>query len=78
VLLVRLCLARECWLKTADGEKQIMLRQVVPRLPEENPTVAALYTGWAGGRVGSNQARALLHTHYHKREKGLAGAVGDW
>lgn len=50
----------------------------MPRLPEENPAVAALYEGWAGGQLGSAQARALFHTQYHKREKGLAAAVGDW
>lgn len=52
--------------------------QVQLRLPEQNPTIASLYGSMAGAGVGSEEAVRLFHTQYHKREKTLAAAVGDW
>ena len=55
-----------------------MHRQVVPRLPEDNPVIAALYHSLAAGTVGSPAARALFFTQYHKREKTVTATAGDW
>ena len=52
--------------------------QVQLRLPEHNPTIAALYGSMAGAGVGSEEAVRLFHTQYHKREKTLAASIGDW
>ena len=52
--------------------------QVVPRLPEDNPAVAALYSSMAAGAAGSDAAQALFSTRYHKREKTVAAVAGDW
>ncbi|BDA43699.1 Cytosolic iron-sulfur assembly component 3 [Coccomyxa sp. Obi] len=52
--------------------------QVVPRLPQDNPAVAALYKQWVGAPVGTDKAQQLLHTQYHKRDKSIAATVGDW
>ena len=51
---------------------------MVPRLPQDNPTVAALYNEWVGAGVGSERARQLFFTEYHKRDKSIAATVGDW
>jgi iron only hydrogenase large subunit-like protein len=48
---------------------------VVPRHPQDNPAVQALYSTWVGGLPASDKAKDLLHTSYRKRE-GLAGAGG--
>ena len=48
------------------------------RLPGQNPTVAALYSTMAGAGVGSESARRLFHTQYHRREKTVTASVGDW
>jgi len=55
-----------------------LLLQVQLRFPEQNPTVAALYRSMAGAGVGSESARKLFHTQYHRREKTLTASVGDW
>ena len=54
------------------------MMQVQLRLPEQNPSVAALYGAMAGAGVGSEGAKKLFHTCYHKREKTLTQAAGDW
>ena len=59
-----------------DGLYQML--QVQLRLPEQNPTIAALYGAMAGAGVGSEGAKRLFHTCYHKREKTLTQAAGDW
>ena len=56
----------------------VLILQVQLRLPEQNPTVAALYGAMAGAGVGSEGAKRLFHTGYHKREKTLTQAAGDW
>lgn len=50
----------------------------MPRLPQDNPTVAALYKQWVGADVASVRARQLFYTEYHKRDKSIAATVGDW
>ncbi len=62
--------------KVADAS--MVYAQVVPRLPQDNPTVAALYERWVGAPVGSEQGRQLFFTEYHKRNKSIAATVGDW
>ena len=52
--------------------------QVVPQRPEDSPVVAAIYSSVLGQTIGSEAARALFHTQYHRREKTLAAAAGDW
>ena len=52
--------------------------QAQQRLPEQNPTVAALYSTVAANGVGSESARRLFHTQYHRREKTVTASVGDW
>ena len=59
-------------------DSQWFILQVQLRLPEQNPTVAALYGAMAGAGVGSEGAKRLFHTGYHKREKTLTQAAGDW
>jgi iron only hydrogenase large subunit-like protein len=51
---------------------------VVQRRPEENGEVAGLYRQWVGAGVGSQRARELLHTVYHKRDKTVSSAMSDW
>jgi len=51
---------------------------VVLRLPQDNPSVAALYKEWVGAGEGSDRAKQLFHTEYHKRDKSISAAVGDW
>ena len=73
-----------CFSKSSGGSKISMhddrskMPQVQLRLPEQNPTVAALYGAMAGAGVGSEGARRLFHTRYHKREKTLTQAAADW
>ena len=51
---------------------------VVPRPPEQNASVVAMYRDWVRGEPGGDQARALFHTQYHQREKTVASALADW
>ena len=37
-----------------------------------------LYTEWVRGPPGSEAARQLLHTQYHKREKTVTATLADW
>lgn len=55
-----------------------MIAQVVLRLPQDNPSIVALYKELVGAGVGSDRARQLFHTKYHKRDKSSTAAVGDW
>ena len=48
------------------------------RHPADNPIIGQLYAQWVGGVMGSESAKALLHTGYHKREKTAASTLGDW
>ena len=59
-------------------DSRYQIPQVQLRLPEQNPTVAALYGAMAGAGIGSEGAKRLFHTHYHKREKTLTQAAADW
>ncbi|CAK0781927.1 hypothetical protein CVIRNUC_005508 [Coccomyxa viridis] len=82
------CLNGGGQLKAGQGQSQQQLLdqldaiyhdpEVQLRLPEQNPTVAALYSAMAGAGVGSEGAKRLFHTGYHKREKTLTQAAGDW
>lgn len=40
--------------------------------------VQRLYAEWVGGPPGSEAARRLLHTQYHKREKTVTATLADW
>lgn len=60
------------------AERPTCMSQVVQRQPEDSPVVAALYGSVLGQALGSEAARALFHTQYHRREKTLAAAAGDW
>lgn len=46
--------------------------------PEADAAVQQLYQRWVGGGPGSQPARELLHTQYHKREKTVTAALADW
>jgi hypothetical protein len=72
------CRAMRLTLKANLSECELACGQVTPRLPEDNPVVAALYNSMAAGEVGSDAARALFFTQYHKREKTVSAAIGDW
>lgn len=37
-----------------------------------------MYHEWVGGDPGSEAARQLLHTQYHKRKKTVTAALADW
>ena len=60
------------------AELSTLCHQVVEQLPEHSPVVAAIYSSVLGQTIGSEAARALFHTQYHRREKTLATAAGDW
>lgn len=46
--------------------------------PEADAWARQLYQGWVRGAPGSEAARQLLHTQYHKREKTVTAALADW
>ena len=49
-----------------------------PRLPQLNASVESFYRDVVRGVPGSDAARHLLHTQYHKLEKTVASAIADW
>ncbi len=52
---------------------------VVPRQPQDAPLVRQLYPTALGGRPFSEEARHLLHTGYHVRDKPAAVTIAtDW
>ncbi|KAL4424954.1 hypothetical protein ABPG77_009683 [Micractinium sp. CCAP 211/92] len=48
------------------------------REPEGHAAVQQLYSEWVGAPPGSEAARQLLHTQYHKREKTVTATLADW
>lgn len=46
--------------------------------PEPDCAVRQLYAEWVRGPAGSEAARQLLHTQYHKREKTVTATLADW
>lgn len=48
------------------------------REPEGHAAVQQLYSEWVGASPGSEAARQLLHTQYHKREKTVTATLADW
>eukprot|EP00898_Chlorokybus_atmophyticus_P003461 jgi/Chlat1/4115/Chrsp26S04125 len=60
-----------------DRLEKTYLDQVAIRAPETNPMVQKLYADWLGG-VGSEQAKLLLHTGYHQREKTVTMQISNW
>lgn len=55
-----------------------MVAQIVKRKPEESAECGQIYKQWIKGGAGSEAARKLLHTQYHKREKSVTSSVKDW
>ena len=51
---------------------------MLPRDPRSNTGVMALYREWGLGEPCSPGAKAAFHTEYHKREKTVGAAIGDW
>jgi len=45
---------------------------------EGDAAVQQLYREWVHDGPGSEAARQLLHTQYHKREKTVTAALSDW
>lgn len=46
--------------------------------PEENVEAMALYQHLLGGTSMSHEAKQLLHTQYHKREKTVSMQLNNW
>ena len=46
--------------------------------PEADAGVQQLYREWVQGKPGSDAARQLLHTQYHRREKTVTATLADW
>ena len=70
---------------TARTAKQLLeeverayYRAEVGRAPVDNPQVHQVYSQLLRGGCFSPQARELLHTHYHKREKTVAMMINNW
>ena len=42
------------------------------------PPPLQVYAQLVGGGVGSPAAQVLFHTQYHRREKSVTAALGDW
>eukprot|EP00873_Tetraselmis_striata_P042613 jgi/Tetstr1/462877/TSEL_007826.t1 len=53
-------------------------QDVRPRWPADNPLVRYVYTSPNLGSCYGPQARNLLHTQYHQREKSVSTAIVDW
>jgi len=53
------------------------LQEVTIRDPADNPIVKALYRTWLGSPY-SEEARKLLHTQYHERERTVSTSISNW
>ncbi|GAQ90605.1 ferredoxin hydrogenase [Klebsormidium nitens] len=53
------------------------LHEVTVRDPADNPLVQELYRTWLGGPYSEN-ARSLLHTQYHERERTVTASISNW
>lgn len=51
--------------------------QVTIRDPADNPLVKDLYKTWLGAPY-SEEARRLLHTQYHERERTVTASISNW
>jgi hypothetical protein len=54
-----------------------VILQVTIRDPADNPIVKALYRTWLGSPY-SEEARKLLHTQYHERERTVSTSISNW
>lgn len=67
--------------QTAKGLLQDLesayLKEVGIRDPADNPIVRGLYENWLGHPY-SPEAKRVLHTQYHRREKTVGALVSNW